>query len=121
MTGTWQGWPVLVLAVGLAWPSGAYAGEKHHLAGCPRASYSPIHYWAPALNRLYWHCQTPSVGVYAPPSCVPPRYLDVRFPCPAVDPAYLPRNQSLATPPPAPPAGAGSDARPATMPPARTY
>jgi hypothetical protein len=117
MTGTWQGWPVLVLAVGLAWPADTLAGEKHHAAGCPRASYSPVHYWAPTLTRLYWHCHAPSVGVYPPPSCVPPRYLDVRFPCPPVDPVFLPRNQSLARPTPAP----LKDAAPTTGPPARSY
>src|SRR5262249_37681865 len=67
MTGTRQGWPLLVLAAAITWPAGAGAGEQHWFPGCPRASYSPVHYWAPELQRLYWHCRGPGLSVYPSP------------------------------------------------------
>lgn len=96
MTGYRIGW--LALAVGLVLPAISLAGGPGSCsgsAGCPRATYSPIHYWAPALDRLYWHCHCPGLSVHAPPSPIPPRFLDLRFPCPPVDPATLPRHLAL--------------------------
>jgi hypothetical protein len=114
-----------VLLVASVLPAGALAGEEHTPPGCPPASYSKWHYWAPGTVRLYWHCHDATLSVYPPHPPYPPRYLDVRFPCPAVDPALLPRNLALtpgpaaATPSPAAPSGTGSGSAATTMPPAR--
>lgn len=104
MTGKHVGW--LALAIGLVLPAAAPAGfpwDCHNPAGCPRATYSPTHYWAPALNRLYWHCRGPEISVYPPAPPIPPCYQDARFPCPPVDPATLPRNLALVPVCPEPP------------------
>ena len=76
----------LALAAGLGRP-GTAAGEHHH---CPKPSYSPVHYWAPTLYRVYACFHGPQVPLVAPVRCLPVggNGRIVRYPCPPVDPAH---------------------------------
>ena len=52
-------------------------------------SYSPVRYWAPGAARFSDDVHGPRINVYAPDRHpeIPPTYNNLRFPCPAVDPA----------------------------------
>jgi hypothetical protein len=87
-------WAAVALAVGLVLPAQARAGSLLGLwhRDCPPSSYSPCHYWTPALYRVCAAVHGPKLGVYPPdrfPS-VPPNYLIIRYPCPAAEPGSWP-------------------------------
>jgi hypothetical protein len=84
----------LVLMGMLALPGQSGAGPlldcvRWHKSHCPPGSYSPCHYWTPALYRCKaFHHPLPPVGA-PPPSesaCITPSYKVLKFPCPPVDP-----------------------------------
>jgi hypothetical protein len=58
-------------------------------AVCPGNSYSPCHYWTPAVYRwrAWHHC--PGQYLYATDRFpeMPPTYQIIKYPCRAVDPA----------------------------------
>jgi hypothetical protein len=88
-------WAALLVAVLL--PAGARAGGfgsylYYYCSDCPPPSYSPCHYWTPALYRIHACLHGPKVSVYPPdrfPS-TPPRYEITPYHCPAADPAAIP-------------------------------
>lgn len=89
------GWTGLGLAAWLLLPVAGRADPVVESAParehCPHTSYSPLHYWTPALYRLHACLHGPKAPTYAPDRfpCVPPTYKIIRYPCPAVDPATL--------------------------------
>jgi hypothetical protein len=70
-----------------------------HKAGCPKPSYSPLHYWTPSLCRagaiIFHH---PRESLYAPDRApgIPARSQVIRYPCPQVDPTMLYPNRYVA-------------------------
>ena len=56
---------------------------------CPPPSYSPLRYWTPGLARLSDCVHGPRLDVYPParPGDMPPSYIVLKYPWPAVDPA----------------------------------
>jgi hypothetical protein len=66
---------------------------KH--AKCPKPSYSPLHYWVPAVDRCYaFYSGRPLHYIYAPVSypTVPLHFQSTRYPCPPVPPAVFASN-----------------------------
>ena len=53
------------------------------------SSYSPFRYWAPGAARLSDDIHGPKLSVYPPDRHpeIPPTYLILKYPCPAVPPA----------------------------------
>src|SRR3954451_15317098 len=88
-----RGWRAAVLVVGAGLPAPAAAGsifEAWKGPPCPPPSYSPLHYWAPALFRLSNRLHSPGLPAHAPdcyPHLPPPGYREFAYPCPPVDPA----------------------------------
>jgi hypothetical protein len=81
----------LVLAAVLAPARPARAGQLWDwLCGsCPPPSYSPARLWAPRLARVSDRVHGPKVDVYPPDRHpeVPPDFIILKYPCPAVEPA----------------------------------
>jgi len=82
----------LILAAGLVSTGTASAGPlKDWLfpADAPSPSYSPLHYWAPALERVNDKVHGPKLNVYAPDRHpeIPPTFTILTFSHPAADPA----------------------------------
>jgi hypothetical protein len=69
-------------------------------AAAPGTSYSPFRFWAPGAARVVDDLHGPKLDVYAPDRHpeIPPTYVVLQFPRPAVDPA------ATIIEPPAPPA-----------------
>ena len=88
------GWGPRALALtallALSVPAGAGPLGKHE-PGCPPASYSPLHYWAPNLYRLRAWFHAPAAYHY-PPARYPhiaPQFEILTYPCPAEEPATI--------------------------------
>jgi hypothetical protein len=82
----------LVLVAELVFTGTACAGPlKDWLfpAEAPSPSYSPLHYWAPALERVNDKVHGPKLNVYSPDRHpeIPPTFTILRFSHPAADPA----------------------------------
>jgi hypothetical protein len=82
----------LVVAAGLVLPARARAGGLlAHWFGnpdCPPPSYSPCHYWTPAVVRLYEDHHGPALHPYAPNTHpdIPPTFLFYKYRCPTSSP-----------------------------------
>jgi hypothetical protein len=91
----------LVLTVGLLLPARGSAGAQCGPAdgrkpACPQGSYSPLHYWAPAVFEARACLRPLAMPLWAPGySPVPPHYQIIKYPCPMVDPATLYRERYL--------------------------
>jgi hypothetical protein len=80
---------LLGLVLGLLAPAGARAGPYlgdwgwcwHPAPGCPGGDYCFLHYWAPDLYRVKYHCHPQSVDGYPPGLPVPPVSAVYHFPC----------------------------------------
>jgi hypothetical protein len=62
---------------------------------CPPPSYSPCHYWVPAVDRVYaFYCHRPLQYIYPPDNypMIPLNFQPVRYPCPPVDTAIFTAN-----------------------------
>ncbi len=88
----------IVLAVSLWLPAQGKAGPMvDPLLGhpvCPKPSYSPLHYWTPAIYCIYClrHDPVPSLDQYprGPNAEITPSYRIIKYPCPAADPVDVP-------------------------------
>jgi hypothetical protein len=82
---------LIVLVAALACTSSAQAGPFGWFfpSESQPNSYTPLHYWTPALTRLHEYFHGPKLDVYPPDRHpeIPPTYTNLRYPCPAVDPA----------------------------------
>lgn len=83
---------VLVLAAGVVPAQTASAGSLFGWLchdDCPAPSYSRFHYWTPAAARVYGHVCGPRLSVDAPDRHpeIPPTFANLKFHCPAADPA----------------------------------
>jgi hypothetical protein len=91
----------LVVAAGLVAAAPARAGLLADLFGCgdcPRPSYSPLNYWAPAAVKASDCIHGPFVPLHAPeihPDISPGTYM-LQYPCPPV----LPVDTLIPTPTP---------------------
>jgi hypothetical protein len=58
---------------------------------CPRREYSALHYWFPTLWNVHARHHAPEVPMCAPDRApgIPYSYKIRNFPCPAVEPAVL--------------------------------
>ncbi len=79
---------VLVLSP-RSWADPPSHSVDHH--GCPKPSYSPCHYWAPAWYRVGAYLHPPALNLYTsgPPTNAPAPQHVIRFPCPPVSPEEL--------------------------------
>jgi hypothetical protein len=84
----------LALGLGLFTAEAASAdcqGEPRACDGgqCPPSSYSPCHYWTPAVYRwrAYHHCSGQYLYAIDRFPEMPPTYQIIKYPCRAVDPA----------------------------------
>jgi hypothetical protein len=82
---------MLVLALGLTSVGAASAGPPcGPLADdCPRSSYSPWRYWAPAMARMHDYFHGPKQDIYAPDRHpeINTTYTILPFSCPSAPPA----------------------------------
>jgi hypothetical protein len=80
-------------------------GDGSTRGKCPKPSYSPIHYWLPAVDRIRaFYCRRPLVYIYPPEQFpwAPLVFEGVHYRCEPVPPAVYTANYPWFPKPPAP-------------------